>query len=198
MTLASLVSLAVFAGLSINLLVQCALGASDAAGAADGGRRRPLPLFQLGCLFVSVFVLWVLYRGILRALSGGFLESFLFFPLCALACRGLEALWKRVFPKREGVRVFRALTAYDGMVPVALIMTVRLALNAADALFLSFFFAAGALLSLVILGEIRRRSALEWVPRHIRGTPLTLISMGLLSIIFASGAWICLRILELL
>lgn len=194
----TLASLAVFAGLSINLIVQCALGVSDAAGPAKDGQRRPLPLFQLGCLFVSVFILWVLYSSIFKALAGGFLDYFLFFPLCALACLGLETLWKRAFPKREGVRVFRAATAYDGMVPVALIMTVKLSLNAADALFLSFFFALGSLLSLVILGEIRRRSALEWVPRSIRGTPLALISMGLLSIIFASCAWICLRILEFL
>jgi electron transport complex protein RnfA len=75
-------------------------------------------------------------------------------------------------------------------------MTVNMASNAADAALLSFFFAAGCLLSVSILGEIRRRSALEWVPRYIRGSPLALISMGLLSIIFASGAWICLRVLE--
>jgi electron transport complex protein RnfA len=192
----TLISLAVFAGLSLNLMVQCTLGVSGAADPAKDGKRLPLPLFQLAGLFVSVFILWVLSNSVFRPLSRGFLDYFLFFPLCALACLGLEALWKLAFPKNEGVRVFRARTAYDGMAPISLIMTVNLALNAADALVLSFSFALGCLLSLIILGEIRRRSALEWVPRHIRGTPLALISLGLLSIIFASGAWICLRILE--
>jgi electron transport complex protein RnfA len=188
-------SLAVFAGLSLNLMIQCALGVSGAAEPAKDGKRRPLPLFQLACLFAAVFVLWIVYSAILKPLSRGFLDFFLFFPLCVLACLGLEALWKLLFPKKPAIRVFRALTAYDGMVPVSLIMTVNLATGAADAIVLSFFFAAGCLLSLLILGEIRRRSALEWVPRYIRGSPLALISMGLLSIIFASVAWICLRIL---
>jgi electron transport complex protein RnfA len=188
--------LAVFAGLSLNLMIQCALGVSGAAGPAKDSKRQPFPLFQFFCLFVSVFVLWTAYSLILKPLSGGFLDYFLFFPLCVLACLGLEALGKRLFSKKEAVRVFKALTAYDGLVPVSLILTVHMASGATDALLLAFFFALGCLLSAAILGEIRRRSALEWVPRYIRGSPLALISMGLLSIIFASGAWICLKILE--
>jgi len=63
---------------------------------------------------------------------------------------------------------------------------------------IGFFFAFGTFISMLILNELRRRSTLERVPRCLRGNPLMLISMGLLSLISASVAGICFRILEAL
>ncbi|MDR1566809.1 MAG: hypothetical protein LBS48_05965 [Treponema sp.] len=189
-------ALAVFAGLSLNLILQFALGARGVLLFARDSRGNPFPVFQTANLFVSVFVLWAAYDYILKPFSGGALEYFLLFPLSALVCLGFESLWKKLFPRQEGARAFSALTAYDGLVPVSLIMTIHLALTVLDAAVFAFFFALGCFLALLILGEIRRRSGLEWVPRYLRGGPLVLISTGLLSMIFAAAAWICFRILE--
>jgi electron transport complex protein RnfA len=188
-----LAALAVFSGLSLNLIFQLALGIR---GISEASKQKRIPLFQCGSLFVSVLFLWLICQYILRSLSGGFLEYFLFFPLASLVCMGIEALWNRIYPQIEKVRVFSSLTAYDGLALASLMLTFNLAMNFTEAALLSFSFSLGCLLAMFILGEIRRRSLMEWVPHSLRGSPLAIISMGLLSMISASGAWICFRILE--
>lgn len=207
----SLAGLAVFSGLSLNLFLQFAVGTEGSA--ADSLHRnnaaRIIPRAQLGILFVSVVFLWVFFSSALPAAWRGFSEYFLFFPLSALVCMGLELLCERIlsriFPKMfpqkapqlTGIKkVFPAVSAYDGLVPAALFITSFAAERFADAVVLAFFFTLGNLSAMLVLNEIRRRSTLEWVPRHLRGSPLVLISMGLLSLISASAAWICFRVLE--
>lgn len=185
-----LAGLAIFAGLSLNVLLQFALGAGDA------GKGRVMPLYQIGCLFVSVVFLWIINSTILNYLPWEFMAYFLMFPLSALVCLGLESLEKRIFPKKAGVRLFSAQTAYNGLVPASLVLTVRIAVNFSDALILSFFFALGVLAAVIFVREIRRRASLEEIPEMFRGTPLAFISLGLLSMISGAVAWICYRVLD--
>ena len=184
--------LALFAGLSANLVLQFALGVRQA------GKGKGLPLFQISGLFITVLFLWIFYSLISIFFSWEFTGLFLLFPLCSLACLGFENLEKRISTKskKEGSKFFNALTAYDGLVPASLFLTVNLALTFWDAFFLSFFFALGTLLAVIIIGEINRRSSLEEIPEFLRGIPLSIISMGLLSMIFGSAAWICFRVLD--
>jgi electron transport complex protein RnfA len=93
-------------------------------------------------------------------------------------------------------KVFSAFTAYDGIVPVSLVITLILAANFREAFVLVLFFVLGNVTAMLILFEIRRRSEMELVPRYLRGSPLIFISMGLLSLISASAAGLCLKILE--
>ena len=195
-----LAALAVFSGLSLNLLLQLALGMVGIARDVlpKGETRRKLPLFQLGILFAAVLFLWVFFTYIVPPFWRGFSEYFLFFPLSAFICMGLEALKERMFPKAGSMKkVFPALTAYDGLVPAAFILTYALAGNFAGAVVLALFFVLGSLAAMLILNEIRRRSTLEWVPKYLRGSPLIFISMGLLSLIFGTVAGICFKILEI-
>ncbi|GHV52496.1 hypothetical protein AGMMS49579_09870 [Spirochaetia bacterium] len=84
--------------------------------------------------------------------------------------------------------LFRGISAYDGLVPLALLLTLNVGVTLMEAAVLSLGFALGILLTALILREIRRRSSLEAVPPLLKGDPITLISMGLLSLIFASVA----------
>jgi electron transport complex protein RnfA len=192
----NLAFLAVFSGLSLNLMLHFALGATGAAADHPGNEKILPSVIQMGILFLSVLFLWIAFH-ILPSFPGGFLEYFLFFPLSALVCMGLEKGIFRLFPKvAEGDRLFPALSAYDGLASMALVITYTLALGFAEALVLSFCFALGNLSAILILGEIRRRSALEWTPRRLRGSPLMLISMGLLSLVSGLAAGICFTILN--
>ena len=195
----ALAALAVFSGLSVNLLLSFALGTAGAAGdkLPKGETRRRLPLFQLGVLFITVLFLWVLFTYVLPPSLKSFAAYFLFFPLSALFCKGLEFLRERFFPKfGPAVKVFSAYTAYDGLVPVSLVITFTLAGNFSGAVVLALFFVLGNMAAMLALNEIRRGSNLEWVPRFLRGSPLILISMGLLSLISVSAAGICFRVLD--
>ena len=182
-------ALAVFAGLSVNLILQFALGVGQT------GKGNDLPLFQIIGLFVCVLFLWIINTYVLIFFSWEFMGFFFFFPLSALVVFGFESLGDRFFPKKRA-SLLSSLTAYEGLVPASLFITVNLALTFFDALILSFFFALGCLLAVFILKEINRRSALEVIPDYFRGMPLALISMGLLSMIFGSAAWICFRVLD--
>jgi electron transport complex protein RnfA len=101
-----------------------------------------------------------------------------------------------VLKGRKMERTFSAVTAYDGLAAAALFVTLNLAESFFDAALLALGFALGILASLLILAEIRRRASMEEVPRFLRGSPLVLVSMGLLSLIFSSAAAILFRVLE--
>ena len=195
----NLAALAIFSGLSLNLLLQFALGAAGAAGDIHPKSKtvRELPVFQLSVMFLSVIILWVFLAYVFPPFWKGLTEYFLSFPLSALVCMGFEKLGKRVFSKSGEIKkVFSPYTAYDGLALVSLLITFTLAGNFSGALVISLCFALGNLAAMLALNEIRRRSTLEWVPRFLRGSPIILISMGFLSLISASAAGICFRILE--
>jgi len=205
--------MAVFSGISLNLLLQFGMGTAGAAHdtiykhdtSYKTETKRVIPFTQFFILFISVLFLWMIFNYALPSFWRGFPEYFLFFPLSALVCMGFEFLGERVFPKLlpnvflrfTGIKkTFNAFTAYEGLVPASLMIAFAVAGNFADAFVLALFFAIGNMLATVILNEIRRKSALESVPRYLRGSPLILISMGLLSLVSASVAGICFRVLE--
>ena len=195
-------ALAIFASLSMNLLLSFALGAAGAVGKSVPKNQveSPLPLLQIFFMFLSVLFLWIFFSFFIPPFWRGFSVIFLFFPLSAVMCLALERCFQRLFPKNDfqSRKIFSAVTAYEGLVPVSLMLTFTLAYTFAGALVLSLFFALGNLVAMRILNEIRRRSMLERLPRSLRGSPLLLISTGLLSLISASVAVIFFRMLDVM
>ena len=197
-----LAGMAVFSGLSLNLLLQFALGTGSVAGdhLHKADEKRKIPVAQFSILFASIIILWLFFKYILPVFWMGFSEFFLFFPLSALVCMGLEFLVERLLPKIINKfggfkKTFTSITAYDGLIPASLMISFTVARNFLDILILALFFTLGNMVSMLILNEIHRKSALESVPKYIRGSPLILISMGLLSLISASMAGIFFKIL---
>jgi len=204
----SLLGLAVFSGLSLNLLLQLALGTVAVIREDDSApETNEIPLVQMGILFLSVIFLWVLFRLVLPDFVRGFSEIFLYFPFSALVCAGFELLFDKLFPRFFPLsfpkfvgkkKVFSAVTAYEGLVPASLMITSIVAGSFVDSLVMALSFTLGNLMAMLIINEIRRRSTLEWIPKYLRGSPLILITMGLLSLVFAAAAGICFSILEAL
>ncbi|GHV82465.1 hypothetical protein AGMMS49991_10230 [Spirochaetia bacterium] len=196
--MSALAALAVFSGLSLNLMIQLGIGIEDFGN--DPDRPARFVLFQWAALFFSVLILWCLFAYILSLLSLGFFEYFLLFPLTAGAGKGFEALFLRVFPdeaKKPGLFSGGSsnIGAFNGLTITALVLTLRLAGSFAAALVLSLSFSLGGIFSIFILKAINRRSSLETVPKTLRGIPLTLISMGLLGLIFSALSVVFLRVL---
>jgi len=195
-----LATLAIFSSLSMNLLLSFAVGISSVSSRniqSDMG-KKPLPVFQILIMFLAVLLLWAFFSFLIPLRWRMFSFFFLFFPLSSLACIALERLFKWLFPKLpfDEKKVFSPLTAYDGLVPVSLLLTFVLAGAFSGALVLSFFFAAGNLTAVLVLNEIRRRAFLEQVPLYLKGNPLLLISMGLLSLISTSVGIMAFRLLD--
>jgi Na+-translocating ferredoxin:NAD+ oxidoreductase RnfA subunit len=191
----ALISSALCAGLSFNLIVHFGLGIQE----ITEKERTPLPFLQCGVLFIGVFLLWMLFFYVFTPFLPLLLEYFLFFPLSALLCVGLEKTAEHFFPVFSNSanapsekKIFKAESAYNGLAVTALILTVRIAHSFAEAFITALCFPLGVILSILILNEIQKRASIEAVPPFLRGKPLRLISIGFLSLIFASTAAILL------
>jgi electron transport complex protein RnfA len=188
-------ALAVFSGLSLNLLIHLGMGIRDF-------NREPYRLFrfvffQWLSLFVSIMALWCLFAYVLTPLSLGFFEYFLFFPLAATLGSFWKFLFTRLFSREDSEeRVFSMSSAHNGMVISALLITIRLAGSFSGALALALGFSLGFLAAVFILRAILDRFSGETVPSFLCGTPLLLVSLGLLALIFSSLSTIILRLLR--
>jgi hypothetical protein len=226
----ALAALAVFSGLSLNLLLQFGLGIRELVDLADSGSVSPAYKREWGgiaspgwiVVFLTALALWFFFSSVLMVPAFGFLESFLLLPATLLVSTALNLVFAWFFPGGKitlhpGARLsppsfaLRRLvesaglgggllsgSSCNGLALASLFMTLRLALNAAEALALTLGFSLGALLAAIILREIKRRSSLEAVPEPLRGAPLILISMGLLSLVFSSVSAIFLRVLGII
>ncbi|MCL2190688.1 MAG: hypothetical protein FWB79_01720 [Treponema sp.] len=173
-------TLAVSAGLSMNLVLQLGLGVRELAGKPSRG--APL---RLGVFFVSALVLWLVFSFARSVLPLGFLEYVLVFPVGVAVAAGWDCLFRRYLPGKTG-----SGDAFADGAPIGatLFATLALAGGFMDALVLSLGFSLGALLAVVIVDEIRRRAGMEAVPRWLRGAPLSIVAMGILSLVFSFAA----------
>ena len=225
--MSALAALAVFSGLSLNLLLQFGLGIRELVDLAGSGSISPAYKREWGgiaspgwiVVFLTALVLWFVFTYLLILPAFGFLESFLLLPATLMVSTALNLAFAYFFPGgkimlKTGIPLTRPSFALrrliqsaglsgelfsgsscNGLALASLFMTLRLAPAPAEALALTLGFSLGALLAALILREINRRASLEAVPELLRGAPLTLISMGLLSLIFSSVSAIFLRVL---
>ncbi|MCL2243144.1 MAG: hypothetical protein FWC03_01590 [Treponema sp.] len=180
----------ILSAFTMNLVLQCALGIN--ASCANPGRR--LALSKLGIIFITVILLWGIFSGIISSISSGIFIYVILFPVSFMVYDGLEFIaFKYLFksdPKEEC-----SLNFPGGITAAALFICINIASNFLAAVALSFGFTSGIMLVLLILGEIRRRAALESVPRFLRGKPLVLISMGMLSLVFSVSSILLFRMI---
>lgn len=184
-----------FAALSLNLFTYFGCGIRELSM-----RERPLPIqvyYPWAVLFLSTTTLWFFFARVL-VVFGGIFDYMLTVPLAILGGKGLEKLCFMAFPQAfkdaDNAALFSAGSAYNGLSAAALILTLRFALSFGGAVVLSFSFSLGGLLSFLAAKEIQKRSFLETIPRVLRGKPLLLISMGLLSLIFSAASVLLLKI----
>ena len=201
-SVSALAILAVFSSLSMNLMLQFGIGLrelvmvekfsqTENAGHAEITDKKRF-WKGLGILFITILFLWLIFSFVRSVLPMGLLEYMLIFPASSLLFSALEQLANRfAFIKttqQEKIFIFENAFTGGALAGAALFITLNVAGGLAEAFVLSFGFVIGIVLAITIIGEIRRRSELEAVPRFLRGGPLALVAMGLLSLIFSSAA----------
>lgn len=191
--MSTLASMGIFAALACNLVLHFGLGiralAMEKENSGAGRTFCIIRLFEGGLIFLAVLILWVVFTYIIEPLRLGFFRFILIFPLSAPLCAGLEALLGRFLPRERGRSpLFKSVSAYEGLVPAALFLSLHAAANVLEAAVLAFCFGLGVLFPTLVLEEIRRRAGFEAVPRFLRGSPLALVTLGLMSLVFASAA----------
>jgi electron transport complex protein RnfA len=181
-------SLALFAALSSNLVFQFGLGLSSLGRIGDSPAR--LFVLRASALFCSVVTVWTVVFYLALPLVLGFMGNVFLLPLTVLAYSLYGNVLKRFFMAGEDTEKDYA---QNGLSLVASYLTITLASSPLEAGALALGFSLGLLFSFLIIREIEKRSRLEAVPPPLRGSPLLLISIGFLSLIFSSAAALILR-----
>ena len=209
---ARLAMLAVFSGLSMNVILQFGFGLKGIA--FDKTISKNDLLAGSGVFFCTVMFLWLIFSFARSVLFLGFLEYVFLFPLSFLVFSVLDYLMHHIIMRRVITRRFMATetaeqnetTFFSGVLAAgaplggatagaALFLTLHVASGLIEAAVLAVGFTLGIALALVVVGEIRRRAGMEAVPHWLRGGPLALIAMGLLALVFSSGAILFFQVL---
>lgn len=198
MTAIPLVIFVFFSGLWANLFLQCGLGLKGFAASfndacAQDEQRIDTTLAKLGIIFLTVLLLWSIFDKILFFLTTDLMLYVLVFPAGAMAYSGMEYLFYRFALKKETEKGGH-VDFCSGITAAALFVCLNIANNFLEAAAISFGTVSGILLSVIILREIRRRASLEAVPLFLRGKPLLLISMGLLSLVYYAASSMFFRV----
>jgi len=188
----SLLMLVIFSAFTMNLTLQCALGIKGAAVWSNRGKKTSF--IRLLIIFISVILLWFLFSKIHNSIFPGMLVFILMFPVSYMIYSGLEYLVFKYLLK-ENIEDENFISFPEGITAAAVLICLIVADGFLEVFFLSFGFTAGILLVIIIIREIKKRAELEAVPRFIRGTPLVLITMGMLSLIFTAGSLLILGII---
>jgi len=187
-----LLLLIIFSAFTMNLVLQCALGIKGAAEAVN--HIRITTLIKLGIIFLCVILLWVVFSKIISLIIPGLFVYVLLFPVSSLVYDGFDFLIFRYLLKEKFAND-NSITFPGGITAAAVFICLIIADSFIEAAALSFGFSAGILLVFLIVGEIRRRASLEAVPYFLRGKPLVLISMGMLSLIFSTASLLLFRMI---
>jgi hypothetical protein len=191
--MASRLAIVVFSAFYLNLFLCFGIGIRELVS------RERSPAFHIyypwGILFVVSSALWLFFDW-LSMFAGWFPVFLLIYPLSLFSGLGLETAMFRLFPRLgENPGIYRIGSGYNGFSLAALFLTMRLALSLGEALLFSLAFSGGAFIAYLIIKEIQKRSFWEAIPRSLRGNPILLVSMGLLSLIFYASALFVLKVL---
>ncbi|MCL2802072.1 MAG: hypothetical protein FWD28_09975 [Treponema sp.] len=191
-----LLLLMIYSGFTINLVLQCALGIR---GVAESKKPVDLSmLIKLLITFLSIILIWFFFAKILYSLIPGIFIYILLFPVSAVVYSGIEFIVFNYLLKnkeQDDSKNDSISSFYAGIIAAAVFICVNIASSAAEIIIMSFGFTGGILLVNFIIIEIRRRAALEAVPLFLRGKPLILIAMGLLSLVFTTASILLFRMI---
>jgi electron transport complex protein RnfA len=187
-----LASLAVLGGFFLNLPLQWGVGIREIFLERKG--RFGETLLEAALLFVSALIQWLLFVYVFSPLALGALVYFMPLPLAAALALCSNAALKKLSPGAFAGHEAAFVFSYrSGASLAAVFMLLSLAGSFREALILAMGISLGVFFASIILRAIHFRIEREKVSGFVRGMPLLLITMGLLSLAFSSVAIICLR-----
>jgi electron transport complex protein RnfA len=184
----------IFSGFTMNLVLQCGLGINSESKNINWKST----LIKYGIIFFTVISLWIVLTGIASLINSRIFIFVLSFPVSYMAYEGLEHfIFRYINKESDNLQEEEAdgINFPGGIAAAALFICLISANSILKAVSLAFGFSAGALFVYLILSEIQKRAALEAVPHFLRGKPLILISMGLLSLVFTKVSLLLFRVI---
>ena len=193
MTGIPLLLLFIYSCFTINIILQCAIGIK---GVAESKRAADLnSIIKTLIMFITILLLWFFFTAVIYPILPGIFIYILLFPVSALVYSCFEYFIFRFLLKRNPEEE-SIISFPGGFTAAAVFIIINISNSTEETVVLAFGFTSGIFLINFIITEIRRRAALEAVPEFLRGKPLVLIAMGLLSLIFTTASLLFFRMIS--
>ena len=136
-------------------------------------------------IMIASAVTYGVYYAILTPLNLEYLQTIVFILVIAALVQLVEMILKKfVKPLYQALGVYLPLITTNCAVLGVAISNIDNGYNFGESMACSFGTSFGFLTSIVILAGIREKSEYNNIPKPFRGTPIVLISAGLMAIAF--------------
>ena len=134
---------------------------------------------------LSSLVTSLIYQFVLSPLDMGYMQTIVFILVIAALVQFVEMFLKKAMPALyQSLGVYLPLITTNCAVLGVAISNIDNGYNFAESLACSFGTSFGFLISIVILAGIREKSEHNNIPKPFQGTPIVLVSAGLMAIAF--------------
>ena len=138
---------------------------------------------------LSSIITWVIQYYILDPLKIGYLQTVVFILVIASLVQTVEMIMKKSMPNLyEALGVYLPLITTNCIVLGVAIKNINESSNLLETTINAAAAAVGFLIALVILASIREKIEDNDLPEAFKGGPITLITLGLMSIAFMGFA----------
>ena len=138
---------------------------------------------------LSSIIAWVIQYYILDPLKIGYLQTVVFILVIASLVQTVEMIMKKSMPNLyEALGVYLPLITTNCIVLGVAIKNINESYNLLETTINAAAAAVGFLIALVILASIREKIEDNDLPEAFKGGPITLITLGLMSIAFMGFA----------
>ena len=138
---------------------------------------------------LSSIITWIIQYYILDPLKIGYLQTVVFILVIASLVQTVEMIMKKSMPNLyEALGVYLPLITTNCIVLGVAIKNINESYNLLETTVNSAAAAVGFLIALVILASIREKIEDNDLPEAFKGGPITLITLGLMSIAFMGFA----------
>ncbi len=136
-------------------------------------------------LTLSTIVTFLIQKFVLDALDLGYLQTITFILVIAALVQMVEIILKKVSPSLyQALGVFLPLITTNCCVLGVAILVIQKDYDLLTGVVYAFSTALGFGLALTIFAGIREQLSLVNIPKGLQGTPITLITAGLLAMAF--------------
>ncbi len=136
---------------------------------------------------IASAVTYGIYYGILVALGLEYLQTIVFILVIAALVQLVEMILKKfVKPLYNALEVYLPLITTNCAVLGVAISNIDNGYSFAKSMFAAIGTAVGFLIAIVILAGIREKSEYNDIPKPFKGTPITLVTAGLMAIAFTA------------
>ena len=136
-------------------------------------------------LALSTIVTFLIQKYVLDAVGLGFMQTISFILVIAALVQMVEIILKKVSPALyQALGVFLPLITTNCCVLGVAILVIQKDYNLLESVVYAISTALGFALALVIFAGIREQLAMTNVPNGMKGTPIALVTAGLLAMAF--------------